>query len=314
MTVPAPTPIQLALGSWREPPIISLYGKTGAGKTSDCIWAFAETGVYITERADGVKVDREVLGWQLRPDQLREAYNLTGAINILWQIAQHEQGRYLAVIFDDMSMLCKNELKTMKESKIYNTQVPGSYSFALWTDLVDRILQLFEIARFRCNLFVLANWHVRSGDTDKNGVYHRGGPAFPSLKQIEPIQHGGSSCWRCVYEADNKPWQWVYENNPSPYWVMKDRHNLRGIFPMNIGEALRSVGYNIPRPVSLTWMDDFVSRGSERLDEGMQQTELKAKLVEVLGSQVIEQHIYWILRDAIDRSLFRKRQGLLDLI
>ena len=48
---PAPTPIQLALGPWREPPIISLYGPTGAGKTSDCIWAFAETGVFITERS-----------------------------------------------------------------------------------------------------------------------------------------------------------------------------------------------------------------------------------------------------------------------
>lgn len=296
-------------GTWRNPPSISIYGPTGCGKSSDFVWAFAETGCVLAEHIDGVKIDKRVVGWELADHQIRGVYNISGAIQCAHHLAQNEKGRYLAVGLDDASLLAENELATMKASGAY-TRGDG-YDWSLYLDLSDRIRTLLEIIRFGIDAIAVLNWHVRPGEV-KKGVYYRGGPWLPSIKRVEPTQHGVSSVWKAEMET-NRPWPWVYRCEPDPAWVMKDRHALRGVFPLNLGEALRHVGYVIPRPRELAWIDDWVETFAGRLAEGKDRRELSAKAKQLLGN-VPEQHAYWVIRDGLDRADFRARGGLLDFV
>jgi hypothetical protein len=300
------------LGSWREPPCIATAGESGSGKSTDAVAAFHEHAVYLCAHTDGVKVDLRTLAVPLRPDQVRYCGSVSGAIAVMMHLMQHEQGRYLAAIIDDGSVMADNELRDMKRSGHYNAK-GNSFSFQLWTDLLEREKTLTDLIRM-AGMFGVSNWHVRQGGTDGDGIFHRGGPAFPSLKHIAPFCHIQSSVWLVQYEHDLKPWPWLYRCEPDNTLIMKDRHNLRGKLPLNMAELLRHVGYNLPRHSAMPWQEEWVDRLATRILEGGNRKELATKVhAHLTGKGIPVQHADWTIRDGFARADLRLRrdQGVL---
>lgn len=293
----------------REPSFVITYGPSGLGKSADSIWAGAGAGVFIVAHPDGVKPAVNVVGAPLAASQIRTAFSLSGAYAHLQAVvaentAAAETGGLVwrIIVIDDLSMLVENELSTMKASGQYNAR--GGFSFELWTSLMAQLVDFGNLARF-AGVHVLANAHERDPAIDAKGVYHRGGPALPSMKMIKRLPHIASEVWKAEIDRDNALWPAVIRCEPDPSWVMKSRDGLRGTAPLNVGEWLRSNGYEIPRPVGLEWIEDWAGVIAQRLGEGADRRELTIKARDQLATLGhTPQHIYWAIRDGVHRHAF----------
>ena len=299
-------------GPWKEPAFVIIYGPTKAGKTCDAIWAFPHSAIYFCVHSDGLKGAVKIVGWQLRPDQIRQTFTLSQAYGMLQQMAQDNDTRrqagdfpaYLCLVIDDLSLMVDNEMAAMKQLDKY--KVGGGYDWTIWTDLMALILAFGNLARY-AGIHVIANAHVRGPDIDSKGKHHRGGPHLPSLKQVKRLPTIASSVLKIESDVTQPMWPAVFRCEPDPSFIMGDRHGLRGKAPMNLGEWMRSNDYVIPRPPELTWMEEWVETIADRLDSGRDRAELVQKAKEtLLAKGHTPQHVYWVIRDGVHRHAFRK--------
>lgn len=304
------------------PPFIVTYGPTKLGKTADALWTAGASGAFVVYHADGVSGARDVIGMTLRPDQIRIAYRLETAIQHVQVLVaenaaylkQHGQKLYRFIVVDDLSMLVENELIAMKQMSRYKRG--EGYDFTLWTDLMDKLIGFGNVARFG-DLIVLANAHVRDPSTNAKGEFFRGGPYLPSAKMVRKLPHIATSIWKVEQMAGLPLWPVGIRCEPDPSFIMGDRRGLRGTAPLNTAERLRSLGFDVPRPVGLEWIEEWSAAIADKLDGGRDLTELTRKARDTLVAKGHpQQHVYWAVRDGVHRHVYRKiaSSSLLSLI
>ena len=292
-----------------SPAFIILYGPSGLGKSTDCLWAAAAAGVFIVAHPDGLAPIFATQKIALKASQVRIAQNLTGAYShLLAIITSNQKGEtaYTFIVIDDLSMLMENELADMKASGRYNAS-GGNFSFTMWGDLMGILLTFGRVARW-AGVHVLANAHVRDPGFDQKGNFYRGGPSVPQAKQVMKLPHIATEVLKIEHDPDvyMHPVHMRAEIDSS--WEMKSRYGLNGTAPLNTGEWMRAQGHMIPRPYP--WIEEWVGVIADRITAGGSQREVAKKALDLLISKGrSKEAAYWAVRDGVHRAAFRQIQA-----
>ena len=207
-------------------------------------------------------------------------------------------------MIDDITELAQNTADAMLASGSY----PKNKTFDFWRDIKRFIRGPLTKALFS-GLHIGANAHVGEAGQDQAGTFHKAGPEMPSLKLRKPVAHMFHMSMIAEPKPGNVPWKAVYRvENANPQWYTKDRHGYDGIYPMNLGEMLRAKGYDVPRLPGLEWQDEIAELLCQQVLDGGDRQALWDKFYDhLLGKNQFDGHIYWALRDGLDRATIRKR-------
>lgn len=278
--------------SANEPVFALIYGESGTGKTSDCLYAFP-TGVFFAAPG-ALKAARGLLGFE--PDR-RDIDRLEDVISQLKAMPKVQ--RPTAVIIDDLSLAVQREVMLLPK---------GKNSYDLWRIILEKVLTLAHIARRDLGCHVILNCHEQAPRTIA-GNFVKGGPQLPGQAAWH-LPKATDICLRVMPEEDRPMWKFAYQcNNSDVNYVTKDRNNVcPDTTPMNLAEILRAAGYQVPRLASLPWQEKVVQQLTEKLLAGGD----AKKLFEASSAQLASKfnasskHIAWTFRDALDRVVIKR--------
>ncbi len=137
----------------------------------------------------------------------------------------------------------------------------GDGVLARWA-AIGNIFMLLRNRLRELGLHCFLSAHPMTAWADKQGVRHKGGPAFPG--KVAPVRFPPvcDGVFRAVLDPawPDPLWKAYYEVDPHhPDWFTKDRHDqIRGKAPMNTAEILRLAGYDIARCPGLEWQEAIV--------------------------------------------------------
>jgi hypothetical protein len=292
-----------------SPAFIILYGPSGLGKSTDCLWTASTTGVFIVAHPDGLVGVITTQKLALKASQVRIAQNLTAAYShLLAIITSNQKGdtAYTFIVIDDLSMLMENELSDMKASGKYAAK-GDNFSFLIWSDLMATLNTFGRVARW-AGVHILANAHVREPGFDQKGVFSPGGPQVPQAKQVKKLPHIATEVLKVEHDPDVylHPVHMRAEIDSS--WEMKSRYGLNGTAPLNTGEWLRAQGHVIARPYP--WIEEWVAVIAARIGEGKPAREVAKKALDLMISKGRSpEAAYWAVRDGVHRAIFRQIQA-----
>jgi len=182
-------------------------------------------------------------------------------------------------------------------------QMVGDGVFRFWGDLRNKVQTLALYTR-GIGAFPCFNAHRCTPRSDKDGFW-KGGPELPSKKLVKAIPHAADVVYKAEAEVSRKGqnfWTGVYRCEPEdPSYHMKDRHGYRGVVPMNLGELLRAVGYQLPRLPALQWQETVADTIVEQRAEGLAVKDVVTHWADKLNGKVHKLHIRWSIRDGLDR-------------
>lgn len=278
-----------------EPAFVCTYGPSGLGKTTDILYTMPRGFYFATPAA--LKPSIGTVGFNLHPTQVWEPPRIAAMTAMLPKLSKEFDG----VVCDDFSLLAERTLSVLEKSKS---------GFKLWGALRDEITDFRDAAR-SCGMHVIMNAHESAPQT-KNGRFIRGGPKLPStLTEDFPVQC--DIVLRAFPEPSRKgAWPVVYRCTPlDTQYISKDRNSATpDMSPMNLGEILRSAGYNIRRAPGLEWMDDMVERIAQAAAQNP--PEQHPALAQAIIANIVQTgltknplHIRWALRDGFDRWTLR---------
>ena len=287
-------------GKWGEPATIIVYGDSGIGKSTDMIYSFP-TALFLS-LPGAMKPSISTIGISKDDLWVVEVNNLDGAINAITRAAQlPPERRPVAVVVDDLTLLAERQAMDMKNSGNY--QMVGDGVFRFWGDLRNKVQTLALYTR-GIGAFPCFNAHRCTPRSDKDGFW-KGGPELPSKKLVKAIPHAADVVYKAEAEVSRKGqnfWTGVYRCEPEdPSYHMKDRHGYRGVVPMNLGELLRAVGYQLPRLPALQWQETVADTIVEQRAEGLAVKDVVTHWTDKLNGKVHKLHIRWALRDGLDR-------------
>jgi len=308
-----------------EPAFTCIYGKSGAGKTTDCLFSFPRA-LFIAPPG-ALKPALTVAGYVPRQTK-QEAPHIMAVTELLPKISKKD---FDAAVVDDLSLLIERTVA------FYSAKLKG---WDLWGEVRKQLLNFRDAGR-RCGLHLIVNAHEKEPEV-KDGKPVRGGPSLPGKMPNEfppatdlfvravPMPKAGAISTGDVpqYALDRPGWPVAYRCQVQEAdWSTKDRHGVTPDWaPMNVGEILRMAGYNIRRLEGLEWQENAVAQIALLLIPIMEQTAtspagtLKGAMAPVLTPAVERMkakgvnplHIQWTLRDAVDRaSLTYSRKNML---
>lgn len=257
----------------REPWFGIIYGDSGTGKSTACVYAFPK-GFFVGPRGGVTKIGITVVGYVPRSDE-GEVYDLDMLADAIPKIASLGCE---ALIVDDLSVLAERTFR-----KIQGQQKGGGEKnkYKVYQDIADLCFYIRDECR-RLNMHAAMNAHAMSAFVD-NGVRWTGRPALPGKLAPKHFPPVCDSVLRAVVlpppiagiqapttERDvAAPWPGVFRNSPlDPDWYTKCRHDTPDRTPMNLGEILRDAGYKLSRAPGLEWQDEMVELAAKHILDG----------------------------------------------
>ena len=297
-------------GSWGEPAFVVTFGDFGIGKSFDATlfapdaWTLSGPGA--------LKGVHDVLGpeWYAYAQAMNvEVRTLPDVTLFLQEIAAGRRQR-LPVRIDDLTITAQNTLADL--NNIYDERRTRNK----FEHFKRTVSEMKEAAR-RARVHVIGSTHIQRPHTDEKGSFTKGGPAMGAPSACSPIYASADVIYRVEAEEGRFPHPAVYRcDYPSNTWAFKDRHNgLNGVGPANLREIFLHVGMYVPRPEPLRWMDDYVEAIAQEITGGRDKQEVWGRYREHLIAHGTPQgHVYWVLRDGLDRAAMRMRQSPMDAL
>jgi hypothetical protein len=223
------------------------------------------------------------------------------------RIVQKNAGKHPTIVIDDFSLLVEQTIQALEKKHSFGD---------MWRALRHQVLGMRDAARIATaqGTHVIFNCH-QSPPKTSSGKYVRGGPQLPG-QLPEQFAAFADVVARVKYDSTAAPWKYVLRTGPDPEHISGDRLDIfPDPSPMNLGEALRCAGYDIPRPKGLEWMEKIVSRLSDKvLDAGLIDWRKTLKpAAEKLRKKYELPHVRWAIQDSLHRAvLLNARQNLLD--
>ncbi len=279
------------------------YGPAKTGKTLASVRAFPN-GLFIAPK--GALTCARWLGWE---PKVVEADEKVGIPQIT-QIIKQAQGDYPAIIVDDFSIICDQELARCKKSH------SGWSAFDAFN---QRVYELRDAAR-AADCHVILNMHEqppKEVKKDTGTKYIPGSPLIPGWQLPEKLPAMADLVIRVIYDEDNSiGWPYMYQSGPDADYITGDRLAITPEkFPLNLREVLLLAGYDVPRPEALQFMDEHVEAISPELAEQLEERRPKLKPVLAFHAKKLKEeglddrHIRWIFTDALDRAQLRKHNN-----
>ena len=278
---------------------VTVYGPAKTGK-STCTGAVGATGLFIAQPG-GLLPLKNFLG--LEDLKVASAHNVEAAAKIV----EAEAGKHPTIVMDDFSILVEQTI----------AQLEQVHSFGeMWRALRHQVLKMRDAARGATEkgTHVIFNCHEAPPKTS-SGKFVRGGPALPG-QLPEQFSAFSDVVARVVYEETAKPWSFVLRTVSDAQYIAGDRLSVfPSNAPMNLAEAMRLAGYDIPRPKDLAWQTTTVEGLSKAiLDSGIETwREVLQKASLVLRKKYSVPHVRWALQDALHRAvLTESRENMID--
>jgi len=234
-------------------------------------------------------------------------YQSAGTVAEAAMIIRKKSKGQPTVVVDDFSLLVEQTVAGLE----------GKCGFGeMWRQLRSQVLEMRNAARVAAaaGTHVIFNCH-ESPPRTSSGKYVRGGPSLPG-QLPEQFSAFADIVARGVYDPTAAPWKYVFRTSPDPQYISGDRLDiLPDPAPMNIAEAFRAAGYDIPRPKELKWQEKVVEQLSERvLSEGIASWRSVLKpAAEKLSTKYPLPHVRWTLQDALHRAvILDSKLGMLD--
>lgn len=223
------------------------------------------------------------------------------------RIVQKNAGKHQTIVIDDFSILVEQTIQALEKKHSFGD---------MWRALRHQVLGMRDAARVATakGTHVIFNCH-QSPPKTSSGKYVRGGPQLPG-QLPEQFAAFADVVARVKYDPTAAPWKYVLRTGPDPEHISGDRLDIfPDPSPMNLGEALRCAGYDIPRPKGLEWMEKIVSQLSSRvLEAGLIDWRVTLKpAADKLRKKYELPHVRWAIQDSLHRAvLLNARQNLLD--
>ena len=295
-------------GVWREPALIVIFGDAGIGKSFDAT-LFCPDG-WTLSAPGALKGARHILGdeWYAYAQQfVVEVRTLADVTTFLHEIAAGRRERR-PVRIDDLSITAQVSLMDLGE-RFNEKMTRNKYEF-----FKNLVFAMKEAAR-RAGVHVIASAHVQAPHTNEKQVFTKGGPSVGAPSACGPLYASADVIYRIEAESNRFPHPAVYRCDcPDNNWAFKDRHNaLQGVGPANLRELLMHVGLPVPRHENLAWMDEYSEAVAQAIMGGADKKEVwndyRARLTDVFNG-----HVYWMLRDGVDRAAIRMRKSPMDML
>ena len=216
-------------------------------------------------------------------------------------------GKHPTIVVDDLSILTEVTLATLEKTHT---------GWDMWRELRSQILFLRDSARLATSkgTHVIFNCHESPPKTT-SGKYVRGGPKLPG-QLPEQFSAFADVVARVQYDATAAPWKYVLRTGPDAEYICGDRLDIfPDPAPMNLSEAMRCAGYDLPRPKGLEWQESVVEQLSQKLlEEGLLDwRKILRPAAEKLRKNYSLPHIRWAMQDSLNRAvLMNARNNLLD--
>ena len=216
-------------------------------------------------------------------------------------------GKHQTIVVDDFSLLVEQTVQALEKKHSFGE---------MWRALRHQVLAMRDAARVATSkgTHVIFNCH-QSPPKTSSGKYVRGGPQLPG-QLPEQFAAFADIVTRVKYEATAAPWKYVLRTGPDAEHISGDRLDIfPDPAPMNIGEALRLAGYDLPRPKGLEWMEKVVVTLSAKvLEEGLIDWRKTLRpAAEKLREKHSLPHVRWAIQDSLHRAvLTNARLNLLD--
>lgn len=286
-----------------KPPIFGItYGRPKVGKTLALIRAFP-TALFIS-----LKGAMNCASWLDIDVPHIELDNVDQMIKAL---ASKKAKNYPAIILDDANLQLDREYLRIK------AKAP---SFKGNDQFNDKVFELRDASR-DCATHVFWNMHEQAprmvGKKEELKKVIPGTVLIQGWQLPEKLPAFADFLARVVYDDDAVGWPYVYQTSPDPDYITGDRLNISpGLFPLNIGELMRSTGYTIPRVKGMIWMDKTVealANGIEKAGPDGLGDYLKKAAKQLMSKHNNQKHVRWALADAQDRvNLRRYQEGILE--
>ena len=276
-----------------------IYGPSKTGK-STATGAVGANGLFIAQTG-GLLPLKNFLG--LERIQAKTAGGVQEAGDIVAQAA----GKFPTVVVDDFSLLTEVTVTDLEKKHA---------GWDMWKELRSQVLFMRDSARFATSkgTHVIFNCHQAPPKTT-SGKYIRGGPKLPG-QLPEQFSSFADIVARVEYEETAAPWKYLLRTGPNSEYVSGDRLDIfPDPAPMNLGEALRAAGYELPRPKGMGWMEKAVEKSSQLvLSEGLENwRKTLSQVGQKLRGQHDLRHIRWVLQDSLHRAVIKKAgENILD--
>ena len=276
-----------------------VYGPSKTGK-STATGAAGAAGLFIAQPG-GLLPITNYLGLSgveyLAPTNVQEAS----------KIVRDNAGKHPKIVVDDFSLLVEQTIQ----------QLEKKHSFGdMWRALRHQVLEMRDAARTATakKTHVIFNCH-QSPPKTSSGKYVRGGPQLPG-QLPEQFSAFADVVARVKYDATAAPWKYILRTGPDAEYISGDRLDIfPDPAPINVGEALRCAGYDIPRAKGLEWMEGVVNDLSSLVlknDILEWRTTLKPA-AEKLRKKYELPHVRWAIQDSLHRAvLLNAKNNLLD--
>ena len=256
-------------GPFQDPPFILKWGPSGAGKSIDDAKAVHETAIFIAAPSGGITSITANLKFTPKYQTVETLDQAAEVLAGLVALGPYGNGKnpFRAAVFDDVSVLCKNQILAEEARGGGQSQQGKDDSRKLFLALAKKIQILrFQLRQLR--MFGLLNFHDKEPSVDALGNFHRGGPDLASVGQTETLIPIMDVCVRACMEMGRLPWVGVFEckAQTDAQRIYKDRYDVlpaRG--PLNTGELLRAAGFDMPYP--LPWMAGMAASICEEVQE-----------------------------------------------
>ena len=276
-----------------------IYGPSKTGKSTAT--AAAGAGGMFLAQPGGLLPMTTYLG--LKDVEYTEPKSIEDAANLV----QANGGKHRTIVVDDFSLLVEQTIQDLEKKHTFGE---------MWRALRHQVLGMRDAARGATSkgTHVIFNCH-QSPPKTSSGKYVRGGPQLPG-QLPEQFSAFADVVSRVKYDATAAPWKYVLRTGPDAEHISGDRLDIfPDPAPMNLGEALRCAGYDLPRPKGLEWMEKVVDQLSGKvLEKGLIDWRVTLKPVaEKLGKKYPLPHVRWAIQDSLHRAvLLNARNNLLD--
>jgi len=278
---------------------VVIYGPSKTGK-STVTGAAGAAGLFLAQPG-GLLPIVNYLGLKdvefLEPKQVEDAA----------KVVAKNAGQHPTIVIDDFSLLVEQTIQKLETKHSFGD---------MWRALRHQVLAMRDAARMATakGTHVIFNCH-QSPPKTSSGKYVRGGPQLPG-QLPEQFSAFADIVARVKYDPTAAPWKYVLRTGPDAEHISGDRLDIfPDPAPMNLGEALRLAGYDIPRPKGLEWMEKVVVSLSDKvLEHGIVEwREVLKPVAEKLRQKHSLPHIRWAMQDTLHRAVLMNAQhNLLD--
>ncbi len=286
-------------------PLIIPYGDPKTGKTLSTVRAYPG-GFFITVK--GGLMCAKWMGLDVKVVETEE-HNL-GILDLI-PLIEKAQHKYPAIIIDDFSIMCQEELAKCEKRS------PGWQAYGMFNERVRKFQKACRAATNNCPVIITMHAQPPREIEDKGKVVPlKGGPMLPGRQLPKQFPTMADLVMRVVYDKKAVGWKNVYSTAVDADYITGDRLAITPeTFPLNLREVLLLAGYDVPRPESLAFMDDWVEKISLKVCEEL--ANKRPKLKEILYPFVAQmekeeidvRHMRWIFADALDRAQLRKHNN-----